>query len=329
MNKPTCQTRQDNYIIKYPMAVEFAEAQFSVSWPPGEIPVEDDIQEFLVHASPADRHAVSTILKLFTKYELEIGEEYWLNRVMKRFPRPDIQRMASAFGNAELNMHAPFYNELNKALNLDTVEFYESYKSDPAMLARVQFIDTAVRAEDDLLSLATFSIIEGAVLYSAFAFLKHYRQGGKNLFKNLISGINFSVRDENLHAEGGAWLFHTLLSELAKSDSEKLSLYQQIDQVALGVIQQEDNIIDNIFSGGDIEGITADELKTFARSRVNICLTKLGMEPLFDMGERVNTIAGWFYDNINAITFHDFFDTTGNEYHRNWHSESFGWGAVA
>jgi ribonucleoside-diphosphate reductase beta chain len=327
MKKALCQTKQDHYIISYPVAIEFAEAQFSVGWPPGEIPVEDDIQEFIVHATPADRHAVTTILKLFTKYELEIGEDYWLGRVMKNFPRPDIQRMAVAFGNAELNMHAPFYNELNKALNLDTEEFYDSYKENPDMDARIKFIGKALKSQDDLLSLATFSMIEGAVLYSAFAFLKHYRNGGKNLFKHMVSGINFSVRDENMHAEGGAWLFHTLLGELELSEKEKAKLATQINEVAVAIIGHEAGIIDAIFAGGEIEGTSASELKVFARSRLNLCMGKLGLEPLFE--PEVNPIADWFYDNINAITFHDFFETTGSEYHRNWHSESFKWGQVA
>ena len=53
------------------------------------------------------KHAVITALKLFTKYELRVGEEYWLGRVFNTFKRPEPRRMASCFGNVELNVHAP------------------------------------------------------------------------------------------------------------------------------------------------------------------------------------------------------------------------------
>lgn len=327
-DKPSIQTEQQHYIVKYQQAIEFAEEQFSVGWSEREIPVEDDIQEFLTKATEADRNALITILKLFTKYELEIGGNYWLDRVYHHFPRPDIRRMAVTFGNAELNWHAPFYAKLNTALRLDSEEFYESYKESPILVERMSFIGKAINAEDDLLSLATFSMIEGAILYSAFAFLKHYRVGGKNLFKNLISGIDFSVRDENIHALGGAWLFRTLLEERDPSVEYRHNLCDQIYTNAQTIVMHEEEIIDALFSKGEIPGITGSDLLNFVRSRVDQCLINLGLDPIYQIDKDQNPIADWFYDNINAIKFHDFFDTTGNEYNRNWNENQFNWGFV-
>ena len=324
--RPQCQTPQEHYIVKYQQAVEFAEEQFSVGWSEREIPVEDDIQEFLTKATEADRQALIIILKLFTKYELEIGGNYWLDRVTKHFPRTDIRRMATAFGNTELNWHAPFYAKLNQALRLDSEEFYESYKQSPMLTERMQFIADAVNSEDDLLSLATFSMIEGAILYSAFAFLKHYRVGGKNLFKNLISGIDFSVRDENIHALGGAWLFKTLLEESNVSDERRERLFNNIYTNAQTIVMHEAEIIHALFANGEIPGINEEDMLNFVRSRVDQCLMNLGGKPIFQVQKDQNPIADWFYDNINAIKFHDFFDTTGNEYNRNWNENSFDWG---
>ena len=73
---------------------------------------------------------------------------------------------------------------------------------------------------DILKSIAVFSMIEGAILYSSFAFLKHFQAEGKNKLVNVTAGINFSVRDENLHSMAGAWLFKTLLAECELSDEE-------------------------------------------------------------------------------------------------------------
>lgn len=325
--KALCQQPQQSYIVTYQDAVAFAEAQASIAWPPLEIPVEGDIQEFLTNASPADKHAITSILKLFTKYELVAGNEYWGSRVAKRYPRVCIQRMANAFANAELNMHAPFYNELNKVLHLDSEEFYTSYLDDATLKGRMDHIDSLVSSKNDLLSLGAFSMVEGAILYSAFAFLKHYRVGGKNQFKNLISGINFSVRDENLHAEGGAWLFKTHLRELKEmgqiTPEEEAELIAGLRDAAYTLYEHEKIIIAGIFSEGAITGITATQLEHFVQSRLNICLENLGLEKLFKIS--YNPISEWFYDNINAVKLHDFFDTSGESYHRSWNMDKFVW----
>ena len=321
--KPLCQQKQEAYIVTYPEAIAFAETQFSIAWPPLEIPVENDLQEFLTDCTEADKHAITTILKLFTKYELVAGNEYWGGRVAKKFPRVCIQRMANAFAYAELNMHAPFYNELNKVLHLDTEEFYTSYVEDPVLNSRMEHIGSIISSKDDLLSLAAFSIVEGAVLYSAFAFLKHYRVGGKNKFRNLISGINFSVRDENLHAEGGAWLYKTLKKESVLLKDGLITLEEEIREVARQILEHETQIINMLFEKGVIEGITEKQMVNFVKSRINLCLKNLDISPEYEVN--YNPISDWFYDNINSVKLHDFFDTTGNEYHRNWQEGKFKW----
>jgi len=320
---PLCKQTQTAYIVSYPAAIEFAEAQFSIAWPPSEFPVEDDLHELLTKVGDADRHAVTTILKLFTKYELVAGNEYWGNRIAKRFPRICIQRMANAFAYAELNMHAPFYNEVNRILNLDNEEFYNSYVNDEILNSRMLHIAELISSDDDLLSLGAFSIVEGAVLYSAFAFLKHYRSQGKNLLKNLVSGINASVRDENLHSEGGAWLYKTLKKELNLSKEDLAEKEQLIIDAANKIYEHECRIIDMLFEKGQIEGITDVQMKHFVESRINNCLKNLDIKPLFEV--KYNPIADWFFDGINSIKLHDFFNTQSGEYHRKWNMDRFVW----
>ena len=46
-----------------------------------------------------------SLLKLFTKYEQIIGDEFWINFVFKRTRPADIQPMAALFGAMELQVH--------------------------------------------------------------------------------------------------------------------------------------------------------------------------------------------------------------------------------
>lgn len=313
-------TPTKSYVTRYPTAIQFAETQEKIFWTSNEIDVAKDVMDLRVHMSEAERHGVITTLKLFTMYELVAGEEYWLGRVLNTFQRPEIQRMAATFGFFELNVHAPFYSKINKELMLDNDDFYLGYVNDPVLKDRMDFIGRAVDDPDHLYSLAVFSLIEGAVLYSSFAFLKHFQAKGKNKLLNVVRGINFSVRDENLHSEAGAWLYKELRGELGVIRG---GLSEEILGAAKAIYEHESRIVDMIFEKGDMEGITSEQMKTFVKSRINLCLERLGIEPIFEV--KNNIIAEWFYDNINAVTFHDFFSGIGSSYNRSWDEKSFVW----
>jgi ribonucleoside-diphosphate reductase beta chain len=320
-------TPTSSYVTHYPEAIKFAETQQGIFWTANEIAAEKDIQDLRVNMTEAERHGVLTTLKLFTLYELIAGNEYWLSRVRETFPRPEIQRMAATFGFFELNVHAPFYNKLNEALFLNTDDFYLEYVNDPVLKTRMEFIDGLVSDPDPLVSLGCFSLIEGAVLYSSFAFLKHFQTKGKNKLLNVVRGINFSVRDENLHCLGGAWLYRSLRDELAKElpdySGSMRKVTERITEASRAIYEHECAIVDKIFEKGEIEGITSEQMKTFVRGRINLCLSHLNIDPVFDVKNDI--IADWFYENINMQSFHDFFTGIGSSYNRNWKQEGFKW----
>lgn len=320
-SKPKIKTRQDAFVFEYPEAIAFSDMQNSVFWPATEIEVEKDIQDILVNMTPAEKHGVMTVLKLFTKYEQFAGNEYWGGRVKRMFPRPCIQTMATTFSYFEISVHARFYNMLNEALNLNTVEFYNEYIEHPVLRERMEFIEDCIKDDDDEFSLAVFSMVELVVLYSSFAYLKHFQTEGKNKLVNIDAGISFSVRDENIHGEAGAWLFRTACEEEGRTEDQELE--RRIKEAAMKIYEHECQIIDMIFEEGKIEGITATQLKHFVESRINIALRNMGYNVVFDV--KYNPIAKWFYRDINSVNFHDFFVKVGNSYTRSWNESRFVW----
>jgi ribonucleoside-diphosphate reductase beta chain len=321
---PRLLQRKTEYTVEYPRALAYAKAQNEIFWLDSEIKVEKDIQDLRVNMTDAESHAVLTVLKLFTQYEIEIGAEYWTEKVFRKFKHPaDIQRMANCFSFFELNVHAPFYNQINEAMMINTPEFYNSWRDDEVLAARMGFIEDAIKSQDQALSLAVFSMMEGAVLYSNFAFLKHFQTSGKNMLLNVVRGINFSVRDENLHSEAGAWLFRTLCSEYNALGKSTDYLEAEIIKAAAGIYEHERQIIKTIFSKGLIDGIKEEDLLVFIQSRINLCLGNLGYSAMFVVTE--NPVAEWFYDSINSVQFHDFFTGTGSEYMRDWAEDRFVW----
>lgn len=322
---------KSEYITDYPTAIEFAEQQSSIIWFPDEIEVEKDLHDLKTNCTEAEYHGVISTLKLFTLYELNVGNDYWQNYVCKVFPRPDIQRMAATFSFMELGVHAPFYNKINEVLGLDTIDFYNSYKEDEVLANRMNWIAKRTTKKDTvynvLKSVGVFSMIEGAILYSSFAFLKHFNSAGKNKLININAGINFSAIDETLHSQAGAWLYRTLKKETI--DDEQLSqqeieqLKSELTETAKVILEHESIIIDKIFEKGNIKGITNTQLKNFVESRLDICLENLGYNGIFKPS--YNPIKTWFYKDIESSTLHDFFSSQGNDYSRNWSEGKFTW----
>jgi ribonucleoside-diphosphate reductase beta chain len=235
--------------------IEFAEQQLSVFWLADEIKVEKDIQDMRVNLTPAERHGVITTLKLFSLYETHAGDEYWGNRFKSMFDGAEFHRMASVFAMFELAVHQPFYSKINELLYLDTPEFYTSYTQDPDLASRMQHIAEIINDPDDLVSLAGFSMVEGVILYSNFAYLKHFQSQGKNRISNIIRGINFSVRDENIHSQAGAWAFKYKLDKLGGTDGQKQYIKDKIIKLADTLLKHEIAIINKVFALGTQEGI--------------------------------------------------------------------------
>lgn len=324
--------KPEGWVIEYPQFDKLADEQMHTFWPWSEPEVENDVQDLRVRMTDAEKHAVTENLKLFTLYEMHVGDDYWTGRIMKRFKRPEIQRMASFFSAVEFNSHAPFYNQVNELLFLDNEDFYGSWKADPVLTERMEMIEKYASDKNDLISTAAFSFIEGAVLYSSFAFFKHFQsqECGKDLIKNVCRGINLSVGDENTHAVGGAMLHTQLWKEVEEhlTEEEKKFVKESIYLVAKTTYEHECKIAEKLFERGDLGGITKNNLFNFIMHRVDLCLKQLNMSPIYEdiIGE--DFIASWFYKDINAVAFHDFFSGNGKEYNIDWVEERFGtvWG---
>lgn len=313
-------TPKDTYVVDYPEAVELAQRQLSIFWPPEEVRVEKDVQDILVNLTEAERHGVLTTLKLFTLYEVMLGEEYW-SQVREMFKHPAcIGRMASTFSFFELGIHSVFYNKINEVLGIATEEFHSSWKDDAILRDRMEELEAHAVTQRPAEFLMMLAFAEGVILYSSFAFLKHFQAEGKNKISNIVRGIDFSVRDESIHCEASAWLFRTLLEE----EGEDIKKYEEMAHHLANVTREHEYaIVDKIFEKGKIEGITDVQMKNFIDSRCNLVLRMLGFDNLFSI--TYNPIATWFYDNINSFMYNDFFSGQGREYSRTWDEGDLTW----
>lgn len=318
--KAQIRTPKSTYTVDYPQAIEAAKRQFSTLWSAEELGVEKDEGDVRTKLTPGERHGLITVLKLFTQYELEIGQEFWSGKYSRMFPRPDLRRAANAFAFTELNSHAPFYDLINKTLNLATDEFYDSWKEDPTLVERIDFVEEYLKTDDPYKCLAAFSFMEGVVLYSSFAFLKSFNMGGYNMIPHITSGVDISCKEEHHHFQFSSWTYRQLMLEEADlgliDDADKQRFEPMCLNLAQVVYQHEERIVDMIFEQDGIRTVTKEEILHFIRDRINVVLKGLNCPSLFR--DEPGLISEWFYDALSSYKYADFFSNNQIQYVRNW-----------
>ncbi len=322
----------DTFVDRYPRITELVNQQLEIFWLPDEINVAGDIQSISVDFSMDEKNGLLTVLKLFTLYELQLGENGWGNSFIKLFKRPEFQRMGHTYAMMELAVHKPFYAKINQLLYIDNDEFYNQYKLDKSLLQRARSIDEALNTKDPLLYTAYQCLIEGAILSSAFAFIKSFQNNGSNKIVNINRGIDSSMQDEALHSIASAETHNIILDEINNIlvDLDKELLFEKRDYLsnkinlfAMDLFKHESEILDSIFINGDLPSVRKSECLDLVKERINYCLSLMRIDPIFEVTE--NPMSKWFNGNSKLFKHIDFFTAVGSEYSRGWNKEKFTW----
>lgn len=326
MSKPLAriETPSESQVEYYPQATQAAIQQMAVFWPAEELGVEEDEADF--RGMPeGDAKAILTLQRYLSKIERVIGgDDFWGGRIGRMFPRHEIQRASSVFAMVENNSHAPFYRIGNEVIGVATDEFYEEINQIPVFNEHIQQVVKHARSNNKIEATVALTFLEGVPLYSAFAWFKSYGVRGHHLIPHFIAGIDGSAKDENFHCMFSAWLVNQLIKERDDlgliSELDKKLIHRDIIKIAKQVYLHEVTIINYIMkiTHGmcSYNTIDKEELVHFVQDRVNTVLGYFGLEPMFD--HEPGEVSSWFYSQLNAYKFQDFFATTQLQYRRNW-----------
>ena len=287
-------------------------------WLHTEISMQGDLKDWNENIKPHEKNLVGNILLGFAQTECAVSD-YWTGMVTKWFPKHEIKQMAMMFGSQE-TIHAVAYSYLNETLGL---EDYTAFLHEPSMADKFDFLMStkADYTDKDLLeskdarkevarSLAIFSAFaEGVSLYSSFAVLYSFQM--RNLLKGIGQQMKWSVRDESLHSKMGCRLFNHMCSE---DETLRGDVADSIYEAAKLMVDMEHTYIDKIFEMGDIENLTAYDLKNFIYRRTNEKLQELGLKPIFEYDEKSADNLDWFYHLTGGHTHTDFFAIRPTDY---------------
>jgi len=292
--------------------------QSQAHWLHTEIPMQGDIKDWKENLQEHEKNLVGNILLGFAQTECAVSD-YWTTMVTKWFPKHEIKEMAISFGYFE-TIHARAYSYLNETLGL---EDFEGFLHEPSMSERFEFLmktkadynhiilsnDNNAR-KDVAKSLAIFSAFaEGVSLYSSFAVLYSFQL--RNLLKGIGQQMKWSVRDESLHSKMGCQLFRHLCEEYPDIlDECKDSIYE----AANVMVEMEHKYIDKIFEMGDLQNLSAKDLKNFIYRRANEKLIELNLKPIFVYDIKSADNLNWFYHLSGGVMHTDFFAIRPTDY---------------
>lgn len=294
--------------FKYQTAYDAWKMQQHLHWIPEEVPLADDVQDWKKKLTDAERHLLTQIFRFFTQADIEVNNCY-MKHYSRVFQPIEIQMMLSAFSNME-TIHIAAYSYLLDTLGIPEVE-YQAFMKYKEMKDKYDYMQGFnVESKIDIAkTLAVFgAFTEGLQLFASFAMLLNFQRFGK--MKGMGQIVAWSVRDETLHTNSIIWLYHTFLNEFPEVDTQELK--DALTEACKQIIKHEDAFIDLAFSvSGHIEGITANDIKSYIRYIADRRLTQLNIPILYFIEK--NPIP-WIDEVLNAPEHTNFFENRVTEY---------------
>lgn len=295
--------------FEYPWAYDAWLTQQRVHWLPEEVPMADDIKDWNMKITDSERNLLMQIFRFFTQADVEVNNCY-MQKYGRVFKPTEVQMMLAAFSNME-TIHVAAYSHLLDTLGIPEAE-YEAFLNYEEMKDKYDYMQMwGVDTKEDIAkTLAVFgAFTEGLQLFASFAILMNFPRFNK--MKGMGQIVTWSVRDESLHMSSIIKLFHTFVHENPEVWTEELQ--NDLVEACKTVVKHEDAFIDLAFEMGDIEGLTAQEVKDYIRYIADRRLTQLALNPIYFVG---NNPLPWMDEILNGIEHANFFENRATEYSR-------------
>ena len=308
--------------FKYPWAMDATEAHEKIHWGSWEADLQEDVKQWKSGDLTATEKAhITQILRLFTQSDVQVGGNY-CDLFIPKFKNNEIRNMLLSFANRE-GVHQRAYALLNDTLGLAESEYW-AFMEYEELAAKIEFMqDNDVSTKGGLgRALAQSVCNEGMSLFSAFVMLLNYQRFGK--MKGMCTVVEWSIRDETLHVQNMARLFRTYCDEHPRivRDDFKRDIYLMYKRA----VELEDKVIDLAYKVGAVEGLTADEMKTYIRYMADRRLIQLGLKGIFKQKDNPLPWLDWV---LNGDTMSNFFEKRVTDYNASAFTGSWGWDGEA
>ncbi len=293
--------------FSYPWCYDAWLKQQQIHWLPEEVPLADDVKDWHNNLTESERHLLTQIFRFFTQSDIEVNNCY-MRHYTRVFKPTEVQMMLAAFSNME-TVHIAAYSHLLDTIGMPETEYsaFLHYKEMKDKYDYMQQFNVENKSEIAK-TLAVFgAFTEGLQLFASFAILLNFPRTGK--MKGMGQIVTWSVRDESLHCNSIIKLFKTFIDENPEVWTKEFC--EELYQTCREIVTHEDAFIDLAFGTGEIEGLTAEEIKAYIRYIADRRLNQLGLDEIYHIEK--NPLP-WLDAILNAVEHTNFFENRATEY---------------
>lgn len=301
--------------FRYPWAVELAALHEKIHWIEDEAEVSRDVEVWASNLQPFERNMITHILRLFTQSDVAVGASY-INNLLPYIKNNEIRCMLASFVARE-GTHQRAYALVNDTLNLPETE-WKAFLEFEQMKEKWEFMlnsytPKAVRPELQVQTevawhLAKQTLMEGVMLFAAFIILLQFKLEGKMLGMGEV--VEWSIRDESMHAEGLSKTFLTVLDEFPEinTDEFRASIYQ----MARDIVSIEEAYIRLVFEMGSLPHLSCEQAIQYTKFMTDYRLLQLGFKANYE----VDNPCEWADYIISGRSLKNFFETRVTAYQK-------------
>ena len=295
--------------FNYPWAYDAWLKHEQSSWLHTEVPMMEDVKDWKKKLTDSEKQFLTNIFRFFTQGDIDVAGGYVKN-YLPYFPQPEVRMMLLGFAAREA-LHVASYSHLIETLGLPETTYnefmeYAEMKEKHDYLLDISGKNTT--KENTATHIAVFSAFtEGMQLFSSFIMLLNFPRHGK--MKGMGQIITWSIVDETQHCESMIKLFRTYIEENKEIWNDTLK--EKIYTIAEKMVELEEKFIDLAFKMGDMENLSAEDVKKYIRYIADRRLISLGLKGIFKV--KKNPLP-WVEEMINAPTHTNFFENRATDY---------------
>jgi len=297
----------------YSWTQDFIEAMHNGFWTHREFNFQSDVQDFLVNLTEQEKQIV--IRALSTIGQLEISVKKFWAKLGENLPHPSLNDLGYTMAHVEV-IHGDAYERLLEVLGID--DNFEKILELDIIKSRVNYLRKHLEkfSQDHkkqfVYSLILFTLfVENIALFSQFYTISFFGRF-KNMLKDTNKQVEYTSREENLHAMIGIKIINTIRTEYPELFDEKLE--QKIVFESQEAVRYECEIIDWIVNGYGNEHLNSELLKEFIKNRLNESLDQIGFTKVFEVDKELLSKTVWFDEQVLGNNMTDFFHSRPVEY---------------
>ena len=297
----------------YPWTQDFIEAMHNGFWTHREFSFSSDTQDFRVNLTEQQKQII--IRALSTIGQLEISVKKFWAKLGDNLPHPSLNDLGYTMAHVEV-IHGDAYERLLEVLGID--DNFEKILELDIIKGRVNYLRKHLHKfhndnkKQFIYSLILFTLfVENIALFSQFYTISYFGRF-LNLLKDTNKQVEYTSREENLHAMIGIKIINTIKEEYPELFDAELE--QKIIYESKEAVKYECEIIDWIVNGYGDDNLNSSLLKEFIKNRLNESLSQIGYDPVFDIDQKLLSKTLWFDEQILGNNMTDFFHSRPVEY---------------